>query len=100
MAVYKVNIKPSVNKDFKPIPDKDLKKIVKRIQALAVNPRPPGCEKLTTRDRYRIRQGDYRILYTIDDNELIIRVLQVGHRRDIYRISEQKAGYETGVNTA
>ena len=56
-----------------------------RIEALAEDPRPPGCEKLTGQQRYRLRQGRYRILYSIQDDELTIWVVKVGHRKDIYR---------------
>jgi len=85
MAVYKVHFKASVEKDFTSIPKKDLKKILKRIEELADNPRPSGCEKLTGRERYRLRQGRYRIVYSIQDDELTVWVVKVGHRKDIYR---------------
>ncbi len=85
MAVYKVHFKASVEKDFTTIPKKDLKKILKRIEGLAKNPRPWGCEKLTGLERYRLRQGRYRIVYSIQDDELRVWVVKVGHRKDIYR---------------
>ena len=85
MAAYKVFFKKSVQKDFDPIPKKDLKKILNRIAGLAENPRPAGCEKLTGKERYRLRQGRYRIVYSIQDDELIVWVVKVGHRKDIYR---------------
>ena len=85
MAAYKVFFKKSVEKDLVPIPKKDLKKIINRIGGLAENPRPQGCEKLTGQERYRLRQGHYRIVYSIQDNELTIWVVKVGHRKDIYR---------------
>ena len=85
MAGYRVFFKESVRKDFNPIPKKDLKKILKRIELLSENPRPPECEKLTGKDRYRLRQGRYRIVYAIRDDELSIWVVKVGHRMDIYR---------------
>ena len=85
MAEYKVFFKKSVEKDFKVIPKKDLKKILNRIKALAEDPRPPGCEKLTGQHRYRLRQGRYRILYSIQDDELTVWVVKVGHRKEIYR---------------
>ena len=85
MAAYKIFFKKSVEKDFNLIPKKDLKKILGRIEALAEDPRPPGCEKLTGQQRYRLRQGRYRILYPIQDDELTIWVVKVGHRKDIYR---------------
>jgi mRNA interferase RelE/StbE len=85
MAAYKIYFKKSVEKDFKVIPKKDLKKVLERIEALAEDPRPPGCEKLSGQQRYRLRQGRYRILYSIQDNELTVWVVKVGHRRNIYR---------------
>jgi mRNA interferase RelE/StbE len=91
MAGYRVFFKESVWKDFSSIPKKDLKKILKRIEMLSENPRPPGYEKLTGKDRYRSRQGRYRIVYAIQDDELSIWVVKVGHRKDIYRWSEPAA---------
>lgn len=85
MAAYKIFFKKSVEKDFNVIPKKDLKKILERIEALAEDPRPPGCEKLTGQQRFRLRQGRYRILYSIQDDEFTVWVVKVGHRRDIYR---------------
>ena len=85
MAEYKIYFKESVEKDFHVIPKKDLRKIVLRIEALAKDPRPSGHEKLTGQERYRIRQGKYRIVYSIQDNELTVWVVKVGHRKDVYR---------------
>ena len=85
MAAYKIFFKKSVEKDFNVIPKKDLKKILERIEALTEDPRPKGCEKLTGQLRYRLRQGRYRILYSIQDDELTVWVVKVGHRKDIYR---------------
>ena len=85
MAAYKIFFKKSVQKDFAAIPKKDLKKILNRIETLSEDPRPPGCEKLTGQQRYRLRQGRYRILYSIQDDELTVWVVKVGHRKDIYR---------------
>ena len=84
MAVYKLFFKKSVQKDFDAIPKKDLKRILKRIEALAEDPRPPGCEKLTGQKRYRLRQGRYRIVYSIQDDELTIWIVKVGHRKNLY----------------
>jgi mRNA interferase RelE/StbE len=83
MAVYKLYFKASVEKDLTTIPKKDLKKILRRIEELADNPRPSGCEKLTGQERYRLRQGRYRIVYSIQDDELTVWVVNVGHRKDI-----------------
>lgn len=85
MAGYKIYFKRSVEKDFNGIPKKDLKRILNRIELLAEDPRPPGCEKMTGQQRYRLRQGRYRILYSIQEDELTIWVVKVGHRKDIYR---------------
>ena len=85
MAAYKVFFRKSVQKDFEVIPKKDLQKILSRIEKLVDDPRPHGCEKLTDQDRYRLRQGKYRIIYSIQDDELTIWVVKVGHRKDIYR---------------
>jgi mRNA interferase RelE/StbE len=85
MAAYKVYFRASVEKDFSAIPKRDLNKILQRIKALADEPRPPGCEKLTGQDRYRLRQGRYRIVYSVQDQELTVWIVKVGHRKDIYR---------------
>jgi len=85
MAAYKIYFKKSVLKDIKSIPDKDMRRIMKRIESLSKNPRPPGHEKLSDQDLYRIRQGNYRIVYSIKDDILTVWVIKIGHRRDIYR---------------
>ncbi len=85
MGVYKIFFKKSVEKDLYRIGKNELKKIIARITAFADNPRPPGCEKLTGLERYRIRWGRYRILYSIQDYELTIWVVKVAHRKDVYR---------------
>ncbi len=85
MALYKIYFKASVEKDFKKIPRKDTKKILQRIDSLTIEPRPNNCEKLSDREIYRIRQGRYRIIYSIQDNELTVWVVKIGHRKDIYR---------------
>ncbi len=84
MAQYKVFFKQSVEKDFKPIPRKELLRILSKIESLQDNPRPAGSQKLTGQDRYRLRQGRYRIVYSIQDYELTVWVVKVGHRKEIY----------------
>ena len=84
MAAYKIFFKESVWKDFEPIPKKDLKKILQSIDRLSEDPRPRGCEKLTGQERFRLRQGRYRIVYSIQDDELTVWVVKVGHRKDVY----------------
>lgn len=85
MAAYSVFFKESVQKDLDDIPKKDLRKILTRIKSLAADPRPPGSEKLTGQDRYRLRQGRYRIVYSVQDEKQSVTVVKVGHRKDIYR---------------
>ena len=85
MASYRLLIKSSAAKELKAVPLKDRRRIVKKIQALASDPRPTGCEKLSGGEKYRIRQGNYRILYTVKDDVLIVIVIRLGHRREVYR---------------
>lgn len=85
MAKYKIFFRKSVFKDFRPIPKKQLQSIVRRIDGLAEDPRPRGCEKLSGKEQYRIRQGTYRIIYSIEDEKLIVEVVKVAHRREAYR---------------
>jgi mRNA interferase RelE/StbE len=85
MAEYEIFFKVSVWKDLRKVPKGQLKKIMARIEKLANDARPLGCEKLTSEELYRIRQGDYRIVYSIQGNELTIWVIKVGHRKDVYR---------------
>lgn len=86
MAQYKLLIKASAVKELKAISiKKDRQRIVKRIQGLEHDPRPPGSQKLSGRERYRLRQGQYRIVYSIEADELIVFVVKIGHRKDVYR---------------
>ena len=85
MASYELVFKKSVAKDLRAIPQLDLKRILQRIRTLAEDPRPPGCEKLSGLERYRVRQGTYRIIYEIEDTRLVVLVVKVAHRKDVYR---------------
>ena len=85
MASYKIDFKKSVAKDLKDIPKKDVTRILEAIQLLADNPRPIQAKKLSGQERYRLRQGNYRILYSIEDNILVVTVVKIGNRRDVYR---------------
>jgi len=86
VARYKILIKPSAVKEIESILNKkDRQRIVARIAKLADNPRPKGCEKLTGEEKYRVRQGWYRIVYLIEDQELVVYIFKLGHRKDIYR---------------
>jgi len=84
MAAYKIFFRKSVQKDLETIPKKDLQRILKRIQDLANDPRPPGSEKLTGQEHYRLRQGIYRILYSIQDNDLTIWVVETHGRASLH----------------
>lgn len=85
MASYKLVIKKSVAKDLCPIPNRDVERILARIHLLIDDPRPPGAEKLSGEEKYRLRQGRYRIIYTINDAEVCVVVVKIGHRREVYR---------------
>jgi len=82
---YKIYFRKSAIKEIKKLPNPTLQKIIKRIEALAIDPRPAGCEKLTGQEFYRIRQGNYRIVYSIQDDELTVWVVKISHRKDIYK---------------
>jgi len=84
MARYEIVFKRSVYKDLKPIPKADVKRILKRIDALSDDPRGPGWEKLSGQERYRVRQGVYRIVYEIADERLVVTVVKIGHRGKVY----------------
>lgn len=83
---YKIFFSKPAQKQLSSIPKAALKKVAQKIEKLSSNPLPPGHEKMAGMDNcYRIRQGDYRIIYTIQDKELIVLVLKIGHRREVYR---------------
>jgi mRNA interferase RelE/StbE len=84
VAKYNITIKKSAAKELQDIPKKDLVKIIKHIQPLAENPRPAGSQKLSSQAQYRIRQGDYRIVYAIDDRQHVVDIVKIGHRREVY----------------
>ena len=86
MARFEIFIKPSAVKELEVIPrKKDRQRVTNRILGLAENPRPPGFQKLSGRERYRLRQGVYRIIYSVRDERLIVIVIKVGHRKEVYR---------------
>jgi mRNA interferase RelE/StbE len=85
MASYEVLFRKSVSGDFDPIPKRDVRRIVAAIAALAEDPRPPQSRKLSGSEKYRLRCGVYRVLYEIRDDVLVVCVVKVGHRRDVYR---------------
>ena len=85
MAKYKLVFKESVAKDLRSIPNQDIKQIFKRIENLAEIPSAEGCIKLSGAELYRVRQGLYRIIYEIFDDRLVVHVIKVGHRSDVYK---------------
>ena len=87
MAKYRVYIKRSASRELEAVAQKiDRQRLTARIQALARAPRPSGCEKLAGYDdRYRVRQGDYRVVYAVDDAQRIVTIFKIGHRREVYR---------------
>ena len=85
MAAYELLVKASAAKELDVIADKDRRRIVDRIAALADDPRPPGCQKLSGSDKYRVRQGHYRVVYLVDAAAQQVTVFKVAHRRDVYR---------------
>ena len=85
MAKYKLEIKKSALKEIEHLPKRELKAILEKIAFLTDDPRPYGYEKLSGEEKYRIRCGDYRILYSIEDEVLVVYIVKVGHRKDVYR---------------
>jgi mRNA interferase RelE/StbE len=85
VANYKPLIRSSAAKELEAMPRKDRSRIVARIAGLAANPRPPGSEKLSGEEKYRLRQGDYRVLCSILDAGMTVTIVKVGHRREVYR---------------
>ena len=85
MANYKIFIKSSAAKELKRLSKKDVQRITSKIQSLSKEPRPHSFEKLSSQERYRIRQGNYRIIYSIEDDKLIVYVVKIAHRRGVYK---------------
>jgi mRNA interferase RelE/StbE len=86
VAGYDVFIKPSALRELDSVGSRKLRRnLAEHIQALADNPRPPGCRKLTGADQYRIRRGAYRVVYSIEDERRVVIVVKIGHRKDVYR---------------
>jgi mRNA interferase RelE/StbE len=82
---YSLVVKRSAERELRALPKADLRRITDRIRGLADAPRPPGHEKLSSQDHYRVRQGDYRVVYAIDDAHRVITIVKIGHRREVYR---------------
>lgn len=79
MARHELKFRASVSKDLR-----DLLRILGQIELLRDEPRSIGCVKLASQERYRIRQGNYRVLYTVSDKEVVVEIVKVGHRRNVY----------------
>lgn len=88
MAKYSLTFKKSVAKDLRTLPKKDVERILKCIELLCTDPRADGCIKLSDQERYRVRQGVYRIIYEIQEIELVILVVKVAHRSVVYKSSK------------
>ena len=82
---YDLVVKKSAERELRALPRQDLRRVTEHLQGLSRDPRPPGCEKLSGHDQYRIRQGDYRIVYVIDDAAHVVTLVKIGHRREVYR---------------
>ena len=85
MASYKIAFKPSVKKDLRGIPRHDVERILKSIEGLSENPLPQNARSLTGRDAYRLRVGRYRVIYAIDNEQVVILIIKIGHRGGVYR---------------
>lgn len=85
MAAYRIEIKRSAAKELERIPPKDRDRIAEKIRSLSSDPRPTQAKKLSGEEKYRIRQGDYRILYQIQEDIVMIVIVKIGHRRDVYK---------------
>lgn len=85
MDFYSILVKRTAEKELRSLPHLDLMRVTDRIRALSQNPRPPGSEKLSDREQYRIRRGDYRIVYEIDDDQRTIHIVKIGNRKEVYR---------------
>jgi len=85
MGRYRLEIKKSAVKEIERLPRKDMKAVLERIESFSDNPRPHDCKKLSAQEKYRVRCGDYRILYSIGNDILTVFVVKVGHRKDVYR---------------
>lgn len=85
MGSYRVLFRRSVAKDIRALPKRVVGRLVKTFARLSDNPRGPGCEKLSGQERYRVRQGDYRVIYEIRDEEIVVVLVKVGNRKEVYR---------------
>ena len=85
MERYRVFLRKSAADELGRLPKKDLVRMIERLRSLENDARPQGCEKLSALDRYRMRQGDYRIIYAVDDREKTVDIVKIGHRSEVYK---------------
>ncbi len=85
MGKYRIEVKKSAAKELRKIPGKELTRILDKIRTLSDDPRPKGSIKLTNKEEYRLRIGNYRVLYSVEDNILVVYIVKAGHRKSIYR---------------
>jgi len=85
MDSYSLVVKKSAERELRALPKVDLRRVTDRLRGLAQDPRPPGHEKLSSQEHYRVRQGDYRVVYAIDDDHYVVTIVKLGHRREVYR---------------
>ena len=85
MVYYSIRTGRSAERELRGIPKTDLARILRRILALAADPHPPGCMRLSGAEGWRIRQGDWRVIYRVDDATRAVLIVKVGHRREVYR---------------
>ncbi len=85
MASYKLLIKPSALKELEALPKRDRQRIITRIRVLASDPRPSACENLTGHELHRFRQGNYRVLYSVNDSSQELTIIKIGHRKDVHK---------------
>ena len=84
-AGYKVGFKRDARRELFHVPGRDLRRLLNRIRTLRKSPRPPGCKKLESTELYRVRQGDWRIVYAVADRVRTVTILKIGNRREVYR---------------
>ena len=85
MANYAIDIKPSARRELEKLSDTLIARLLRKIEGLAINPRPPGCRKLRGyKDLWRVRVGEYRVIYIIDDDRKIVSITRIAHRREVY----------------
>lgn len=86
MNSYSVDVKPAATKEIEALPDNALSRVIRKVESLAQTPRPAGCKKLKGyKDQWRVRVGDWRVVYIIDDEAKLVSVTRVAHRSEVYK---------------